>query len=119
MLVAFLFRALVPAGYMPVAHAAPGAGHLAFCMGAEEGGVAFSHLVDDLTHPADGHRHAAQGCPFFVAASHAALPAHTGVAVAGLATRYLPLALLRVRAVVVGTVAGPPLGSHAPPLNFV
>ncbi|WP_416232919.1 DUF2946 family protein [Castellaniella sp.] len=114
---AFLCRALIPAGYMPAANAARGLSALEFCPGTGDAGVTFSHLVDDLSHPVDGH-HDYQSCPFCLAVSHAALPAQPGLTLAGLAVRSLPLIFARARPAVVSSAAGPPLGPRAPPLNF-
>ncbi|MGB6007426.1 hypothetical protein [Castellaniella sp.] len=102
---------------MPAANAAGGVGVLWFCTGTGDAGVTFSRLVERLTHHDDGH-HESQSCPFFVAASHAPLPTQPGLAVVGMAAQFLLFALAPSKVSVAAPVAGPPLGSRAPPLNF-
>jgi hypothetical protein len=129
---AFLCRALIPNGYMPVMNAAQGAPILGLCSGTEAGFAADPRAGHASGHPDAGHPdagHPANGhpddghpdhriCPFSLAAAHVALPVQASLAVVALLARSLVLHARPARPTIAAPVSGPPLGSRAPPLNL-
>jgi hypothetical protein len=110
-----LFRALVPAGYMPDAAALrQGRLEISFCSAAGGSSSVLQALVET---PRDEHApDAAQECPFWMVAHQAFdLPPMAGAAVLPATPAVSrPMAVLQ-RALPPLPPAGPPLGPRAPP----
>jgi len=113
-LLALLFRAVFPAGYMP-RPSGPGNGILTLALCAPHEGITLmpAGLGDDPPEP--DHDGAAQACPFCTVVSQAIMP---GAAMLELAAEIAPAATLTLPDGVKplpALIAGPPLGPRAPP----
>lgn len=120
-MLAFVLRALVPAGFMPGMDAGHGGPLvLMLCNAAgEETSLAldFSDLVAEKDHGADSERMSSQDCPFGMVAAQAMLPtADIVLQLASVAASELPVAFYFGPWPI--SAQGPPLGSRAPPTHL-
>jgi hypothetical protein len=120
-MLAFVLRALVPAGFMPgmvAGHSGPLV--LMLCNAAgEETSMAldFRDLVGDKDHGAGDERMSSQDCPYGMVAAQAMLPtADMVLQVASVTVSTLPVAFYFGPWPI--SAQGPPLGSRAPPTHL-
>ncbi|CAM5208804.1 hypothetical protein CDEN61S_03800 [Castellaniella denitrificans] len=115
-LFALLFRAAVPAGYMPNLSGQDG-GTLTVTLCTEHGGTALMpvSLHDDDAPQAPDHDGTGQFCPFCAVVSLAIMPGIATPTVAAAITHEITLPLPDDVKPLSALIAGPPLGSRAPP----
>ncbi len=112
-LLAFLFKAMIPAGYMPVAAGPAGAPAMTLCISGLPAGViktlALNH-ADPSAEPQPLH------CVFASLAGQAALPHAAMAALAQLFYAMHPQPAWPSSFDFPALVRGPPLGARAPPV---
>lgn len=115
-LLAYVCRAIVPAGYMPTHSAQDNGFAITFCTAGNSSNTLWIDLIgQDGQADSDTH-HQPQDCPFGIAASPALLPSLDAPVLISL-IRYRPVLLAKTNQTRPPLPAlGPPLGSRAPPL---
>lgn len=115
-LLAYVCRAIVPAGYMPTRSGQDNGFAITFCTAGNAANTLWIDLVgQDGQADSDTH-HNQQDCPFGIAASPALLPTLDAPVLISL-IRYRPVLLAQSNQTLPPLPAqGPPLGSRAPPL---
>ena len=119
-IVAFLCRAVIPAGYMPDSSEEQ-KGIFAITLCVPQGGTSamLMALIDDPAEPDPGDQVGNPECPFALLAAQHLLPTQAAPALAG-AIAHRPLPLLHQNHSLPPLPAqGPPLGSRAPPSSLV
>lgn len=117
-LLAYVCRAIVPAGYMPTRSAQDPGFAITFCTAGNPANTLWIDLIgQDGQADSDTH-HTQQDCPFGIAASPALLPSLDAPVLISLIT-YRPVLLVESNQTRPPLPAqGPPLGSRAPPLSL-
>nr|WP_321273147.1 DUF2946 family protein [Alcaligenes faecalis] len=117
-LLAYVCRAIVPAGYMPIRSAQNNGFAITFCTAGNAANTLWIDLVgQDGQADSDTHQNQ-QDCPFGIAASPALLPTLDAPVLISLIT-YRPVLLAESNQTRPPLPAqGPPLGSRAPPLRL-
>lgn len=115
-LLAYVCRAIVPAGYMPTRSAQDNGFAITFCTAGNSANTLWIDLIgQDGQADSDTHQNQ-QDCPFGIAASPALLPTLDAPVLISLIT-YRPVLLAESNQTRPPLPAqGPPLGSRAPPL---
>ncbi|WP_326833645.1 DUF2946 family protein [Alcaligenes sp. MMA] len=115
-LLAYVCRAIVPAGYMPTRSAQDNGFAITFCTAGNSANTLWIDLIgQDGQADSDTHQNQ-QDCPFGIAASPALLPTLDAPVLISLIT-YQPVLLAESNQTRPPLPAqGPPLGSRAPPL---
>jgi len=112
-LLAFLFKAVIPAGYMPVAGGASGLPAMTLCVSGLPAGVVKTLALDRADVSAEPQ---ALHCAFASLAGQSAL-LHTAMAtLQGVLHAIHPQPSWPLRADFPSLVRGPPLGARAPPV---
>jgi hypothetical protein len=117
--VSFLYRSVVPVGYMPdVSAAGDGRFALTFCTTGGSTGIQKLDLLDQSGKASPDEGLNSQSCPFGMVASQALIPAQAAPVLAG-AVFHRPLLLAHSsKALPPLPALGPPLGPRAPPSNL-
>lgn len=116
--IAFLCRAIIPAGYMPEQRG--DAGHvfaMTLCLGGGGTAVMLTDLSGDDGGPEESRAQAE--CPYGFWSGYKSLPGHPALMLVGIAhlLSVVPT-FTRSHALPPLPALGPPLGSRAPPLNL-
>ena len=115
---AMLFKAWIPAGYMPDAHAArEGKLLLSMCLPSGHAITVPLALESPGTETPSNEANALQECPFVLAAVQAVLPELTATTISAAFIRANPPRVV-YRTLPPLLALGPPLGSRAPPRHL-
>lgn len=117
-LLAYVCRAIVPAGYMPTRSAQDNGFAITFCTAGNSANTLWIDLVgQDGQADSDTHQNQ-QDCPFGIAASPALLPTLDAPVLISLITYRRVLLAESNQTRPPLPAQGPPLGSRAPPLRL-
>ncbi|WP_197313792.1 DUF2946 family protein [Alcaligenes faecalis] len=117
-LLAYVCRAIVPAGYMPTRSAQDNGFAITFCTAGNSANTLWIDLVgQDGQADSDTHQNQ-QDCPFGIAASPALLPTLDAPVLISLITDRPVLLAESNQTRPPLPAQGPPLGSRAPPLRL-
>ena len=117
-LLAYVCRAIIPAGYMPTRSAQDNGFAITFCTTGNPTSTLWIDLLGQDTQQDSDHHQNPQDCPFGIAASSALLPTLDVPALISLIA-YRPVLLAEIQQTRSTLPArGPPLGSRAPPTHL-
>ncbi|MGO3133374.1 MAG: DUF2946 family protein [Alcaligenes sp.] len=117
-LLAYVCRAIIPAGYMPTHSAQDNGFAITLCSTGNPANTLWIDLLGQDTQQDSDHHQNPQDCPFGMAASPALLSTLDAPVLIGLIA-YRPILLADIQQTRSALPArGPPLGSRAPPAHL-